>query len=254
MLDIRTTHASPRGTHASRTCPSSSWRARLACAPLAFLLCALSLPHALAQHQHHEHAAEENPARGAAQPRKLSQGRPGVIEMGSVRIEIPDVEVVDQDGKKVRFYSDLIKDKVVVMTFFFTSCTLVCPPQGRSLAKLKSRLAERFGKEVFFISVSRDPETDTPERLKSWGGQFGTGGGWTLVTGEKSVMTRLVWDFTGEGLGQQMHSPILLIGNDRTGVWTETEGLSAPEEIVKVIDSLNKPTEMNSSSTERNSP
>jgi hypothetical protein len=60
------------------------------------------------------------------------------------------------------------------------------------------------------------------------------------------VMTRLVWDFTGEGLGPQMHSPILLIGNDRSGVWTETEGLSAPEEIVKVIDSLYQTTERNS--------
>jgi protein SCO1/2 len=197
----------------------------------------LSSPHTLAQHQHHEQpAAGENAKSSTPQPWKISKGQPGVIEMGSVRIEIPDVEVRDQDGKKVRFYSDLIKDKVVVMTFFFTSCTLVCPLQGHALAKLKSSLAERFGKEVFFISVSRDPETDTPERLKNWGRQFGVGGGWTLVTGEKGVMTRLVWDFTGERLGQQMHSPILLIGNDQTGVWTEAEGLSATEELIKVIN------------------
>jgi protein SCO1/2 len=162
-----------------------------------------------------------------------------------VRIEIPDVEVLDQDGRKVRFYSDLIKDKVVVISFFFTSCTFVCPPQARALAKLKSSLTERFGKEVFFISVSKDPEIDTPARLKTWGGQFGAGGGWTLVTGEQGVMKRLVWDFTGEGLGQQMHSPILLIGNDRTGVWTEAEGLSAPEEVVKEIDKVARPAEKN---------
>jgi protein SCO1/2 len=248
MLGIRKTHATLRGTHARRARTPARRPSRLACAPLAFLLCALSSsPQALAQHQHHEqHSAEESATRAVPQPGKPAKGQPGVIEIGSVRIEIPDVEVLDQDGKKVRFYSDLIKDKVVVMTFFFTSCTLVCPPQGRALAKLKSSLAERFGKEVFFISVSRDPETDTPERLKSWGGEFGAGGGWTLVTGEKGVMTRLVWDFTGEGLGQQMHSPILLIGNDRSGVWTETEGLSAPEEIVKVIDSLYQTTERNS--------
>jgi protein SCO1/2 len=248
MLGIYTSHASPRGTHARRARSSGRWRARLAYALPAFLLCALPSSHALAQqHHHHEqHAAEENATRGTAQTGKFAKGQPGVVEMGSVRIEIPDVEVLDQDGKKVRFYSDLIKDKVVVMTFFFTSCTLVCPPQGRSLAKLKSSLAERFGKDVFFISVSRDPENDTPERLKNWGSRFGAGGGWTLVTGEKGVMTRLVWDFTGEGLGQQMHSPILLIGNDRTGVWTETEGLSAPEEIVKIIDSLSQTTERNS--------
>jgi hypothetical protein len=56
-------------------------------------------------------------------------------------------------------------------------------------------------------------------------------------------MKRLVWDFTGEGLGQQMHSPILLIGNDRTGVWAEAEGLAAPEEVVKEIDKVARPSE-----------
>jgi protein SCO1/2 len=211
---------------------------------LAGLLIAAAALGALAQHQHHEqHDAGEQTTRGAPHPEALTKGRPGVVEVGSVKIEIPDVEVLDQDGRKVRFYSDLIKDKVVVMTFFFTSCTLVCPPQGRALAKLKASLAGRFGREVFFISVSKDPEVDTPARLRSWGAQFGAGGGWTLVTGEAGVMKRLVWDFTGEGLGQQMHSPILLIGNDRTGVWTEAEGLAAPEEVIKEIDKVAAPAE-----------
>lgn len=233
---IQASHASAPRTHTRR---ARSRRTGLAHAALALLLCAPSTPHATAQHQHHEqHDAGEAATRAAPQPREPTKGRPGVVEIGSVRIEIPDVEVTDQDGRKLRFYSDLIKDKVVVITFFFTSCTLVCPPQGRALAKLKSSLAERFGSEVFFISVSKDPETDTPERLKAWSEQFGAGPGWTLVTGGKGVMTRLVWDFTGEGLGQQMHSPVLLIGNDRTGVWTEAEGLSAPEEVVREIDKV----------------
>jgi cytochrome oxidase Cu insertion factor (SCO1/SenC/PrrC family) len=233
-------------TQASQACTRLSHTAcaRGARAMLAVLLCCASPLGALAQHQHHErHDAGETTTRGAPRPGALTKGRPGVVEVGSVRIEIPDTEVLDQDGRRVRFYSDLIKGKVVVMTFFFTSCTLVCPPQGRALAKLKSSLAERFGREVFFISVSKDPETDTPARLKSWGEQFGAGGGWTLVTGEQGVMKRLVWDFTGEGLGQQMHSPILLIGNDRTGVWTEAEGLAAPEEVIREIDKVAGPAE-----------
>lgn len=211
---------------------------------LAGLIIAAPALGALAQHQHHEqHDAGDKTTRDAPRPATLSKGRPGVVEVGSVKIEIPDVEVLDQDGRKVRFYSDLIKGRVVVMTFFYTSCTLVCPPQGRALAKLKASLAERFGREVFFISVSKDPETDTPARLRNWGEQFGAGGGWTLVTGETGVMKRLVWDFTGEGLGQQMHSPILLIGNDRTGVWTEAEGLSAPAEVIREIDKVAATTE-----------
>lgn len=209
----------------------------------AVLLCAALPLQAPAQHQHHEHR-DAREAATTKRPRATTAGRPGVVDVGGVKIEIPDVEVLDQNGRKVRFYSDLIKDKVVVVSFFFTSCTFVCPPQARALTKLRSSLADRFGREVFFISVSKDPETDTPERLKTWGGQFDAGGGWTLVTGEKGVMKQLIWDFTGEGLGQQMHSAILLIGNDRTGVWTEAEGLSASEEVVKEIDKVARPAEM----------
>lgn len=211
----------------------------------AVLLGALLTLQAAAQHQHHEHrdAGEAATRATPKAPGGTTKGRPGVVDVGGVKIEIPDVEVLDQDGRKVRFYSDLIKGKVVVVSFFFTSCTFVCPPQAHALARLRSSLADRFGRKVFFISVSKDPENDTPPRLKTWGQQFDAGGGWTLVTGEKEVMKRLVWDFTGEGLGQQMHSPILLIGNDRTGVWAEAEGLSAPEEVVKQIDKIARPAE-----------
>ncbi|HYG79539.1 MAG TPA: SCO family protein, partial [Pyrinomonadaceae bacterium] len=183
---------------------------------LAVLLCAALPLQAAAQHRHHQHgdAAEASPRPAPSSSRATTKGRPGVVDVGGVKIEIPDVEVLDQDGRKVRFYSDLIKDRVVVISFFFASCTFVCPPQAHALARLRTSLADRFGREVFFVSVSKDPETDTPQRLKTWGGQFKVGGGWTLVTGGKEVMKRLVWDFTGEGLGQQMHSPILLIGND----------------------------------------
>jgi hypothetical protein len=164
-----------------------------------------------------------------------------VISIGRARLEIPDVEVLNQEGRRVRFYSDLIKGKVVVISFFFTSCTFTCPMQGRGLARLQERLAKRVGSDVFFVSVSRDPETDTPERVKQWAADYGVGPGWTLVTGEKGVMTKLVRDFTGDSPGREMHAPILLIGNDRTGVWTEAAGLSSLDALVKVIDRVAKP-------------
>lgn len=221
----------------------SSKGARLMKAAMLFLVCAVS-PHVFAQHQHtHEHhAAEKQEARG--QPTESGQqamtpGRPGVIEMGSVRLEIPDPEVLDQDGRKVRFYSDLIKDKVVVVSFFFTKCTIVCPPQTGALVKLQTRLGERLGKDVFFVSVTRDPETDTPQHLKRWGEAVGVRRGWTLVTGDEGVMSRLVSDFTGENLGQQMHNSILLIGNERAGVWTSAEALSGTERLLEIIERVN---------------
>jgi cytochrome oxidase Cu insertion factor (SCO1/SenC/PrrC family) len=224
-------HARPRGRSRGR---------RRAVAASLFLLCALLPPQALAQHQH-AHGPHTHAPRREEVPPPASAARPGVIEIGRARLDIPDVEVLDQDGRRVRFYTDLIKGRVVVMNFFFTSCTLVCPIQGRALARLRGRLGGRLGKEVFFISVSQDPATDTPERLKLWGADYAVGPGWTLVTGEEGVMTKLVRDFTGSNLGGQYHSPILLIGNDRTGRWEAAEGLSAPEELVKTIDRISGP-------------
>lgn len=206
------------------------------------LFCGFMLPTASTQQQHaHDRPGNDAALREAQKRQASSKKEPGVIEIGPARVEIPDVEVLDQKGRKVRFYSDLIKNKVVVLNFFFTSCTFVCIPQGQSLAKLKAGLAERFGKEVFFVSVSRDPETDTPQRLKRWGTGFGAGNGWTLVTGEKSVMTKLIADFTGDSLGTQMHSSILFIGNDRTGVWMETEGLAPADDIMRVVNRVAGP-------------
>jgi cytochrome oxidase Cu insertion factor (SCO1/SenC/PrrC family) len=207
------------------------------------LLCALSSPAALAQHQHaDEHsAAEPRTAHAAPGPQVPARGGPGVIKVGDGSFEIPDAELLDQNGRKVRLYSDLIKGRVVVVSFFFTTCTFICPAQGRALAKLQERLAGRLGKEVFFVSISKDPKTDKPEQLKRWGEALGVGPGWTLVTGEEGMMRKLLWDLIGELPGPRQHYPIIFIGNDRTGVWTDAGGLSARERLIGIIDRIAGP-------------
>jgi cytochrome oxidase Cu insertion factor (SCO1/SenC/PrrC family) len=164
--------------------------------------------------------------------------KPGRIEMPLMSMEIPDILLLDQNGKPVRLYSDLVKDKIVLVHFFFTKCSDVCPMQGRALMKLKSRLGQRLGRDVFVISISRDPLNDTPEELSKWGKLFGVGPGWTLATGDLPVIKKLLWDLTGEDIGQIAHESQVLIGNDRTGVWTSTDGLLLTDELVKVIDEV----------------
>ena len=193
--------------------------------------------------QHHSHGERKPPPLESTPDKVVLNNRPptpGRVELPLKSFAIPDSWLVDQNGKRVKFYSDLVKGKVVVINFFFTKCNDVCPMQGRAIAKLKNRLGDRVGRDVFFVSVSKDPTNDTVERLSKWGKAYDVSAGWTLVTGDEAVIKKLLWDFGGEQLGQGNHESVLLIGNDQTGKWTSSDGLLFPEDIVKVIDEVSR--------------
>jgi protein SCO1/2 len=163
------------------------------------------------------------------------------LDIGGVgKIKIPDLVLRDQNGRRVRFYSDLIKDKVVVLSFFYTSCAYTCTMQGKSFSRLQSLLGERLGKSVFLISVSTDPAKDSPAQLKAWGEHYDVHSGWTLVTGEQAEMNRLLIPFTGSPAGGGMHTPTTFIGNDRTGVWASAAGVFTPADLLKVVNAISQ--------------
>jgi protein SCO1 len=169
--------------------------------------------------------------------------RTGAVTIGKIQIEIPDLLVVDQNGVKRRFYSDLIKDKIVVLSFFFTSCPSFCPAMNLTLTKLQTSLGDRIGKDVFLVTVTKDPETDTPARLKAWGKGLHIKSGWTMVTGDVNAIGKIVLDFTGDGLGQDSHNTIFIIGNDKTGSWADLSGYSSPDDLRRQIDAVTAPPE-----------
>jgi len=102
-----------------------------------------------------------------------------------VQVTVPDLTVVNQSGEKLRFNSDVIENRVAVVTSFFTSCTAFCPLTEERLSRLAKGLGDRMGKDVVFVSVSVDPKRDTPQKMKAWAEKFHIGPGWTLVSGQK---------------------------------------------------------------------
>src|SRR5215510_5248463 len=96
---------------------------------------------------------------------------------------IPNLPVITQDGKTVRFYDDLVKGKIVIVSFIYTSCTDICPITTARLTQLEEKLGDLVGRDVFLLSMTVDPENDTPERLKEYSEAFQTGPGWSFVTG-----------------------------------------------------------------------
>jgi len=162
-------------------------------------------------------------------------------EGGSVSVrQIPDVRVTDQHGKQLNFFSDLIAGKVVAINFVFTSCTAICRPLTATFRRVQQELGEEVGKNVYLISVSVDPTTDTPERLREFAEKFKAGPGWTFVTGDASDIDAILRAF-GVGItNKNDHTPMVLIGSEAKGVWTRAYGLSSPVELAKLITEVSK--------------
>ena len=151
-----------------------------------------------------------------------------------------DVELINQDGQKMRFYSDVLKDKVVVINTFFTSCTGVCPPINRNLEKVQEVLGDRLGKDAFLISISVDPETDTPSRLKEYSRRFHARPGWIFLTGKKENVDWAVYKLGQYVEAKEGHTNIIIIGNEPKGLWKKAFGLAKADELMKIVeDALN---------------
>ncbi len=154
------------------------------------------------------------------------------------KANIPDVEVLDQEGNALHFYSDLIKGKTVAINFIFTNCTTICPPLAATFARVQKEMGDKVGKDVHFISISVDPLTDTPERLKAWGAKFKAGTGWTFVTGTKPEMDKLLNALGASVSRREDHTPAVIIGNDAKGVWTRTYGLARTPVMIGLIEDV----------------
>ena len=148
---------------------------------------------------------------------------------------ITNVTVVDQDGKRIDFYEDLVKGRVVAINFIYTTCKAICPMQGNQFARLQTMLGDRVGKDVLLISISADPEADSTEKVKAWLSHFGAKQGWTFVTGEKIEIDRLSRALTGDQARTGNHSPAIFIGNYDRGLWRRVYGLAEPERLTGMI-------------------
>lgn len=147
---------------------------------------------------------------------------------------IPDVRVYDQNGARINFYADLVKGKTVAINFIFTTCTTICPPLTATFRRVQREL-KASGVEAQMISISVDPATDTPERLRDFAAKFGAEPGWTFVTGDKREIDSLLRAFGVAVADKNDHTPMILIGNDAANVWTRAYGLSSPVSLMEII-------------------
>ncbi len=150
----------------------------------------------------------------------------------------PDVPLVDQHGETLRFYSDLLKGRVVVIDTIFADCGGVCPMMTERFAKVQAKLGDRVGRDVTLISITVDPANDTPEKLRGYAERVGAKPGWHFLTGDKANL-----DLVLKRLGQyvesrEAHSNLFIIGNEATGLWKKAFGLAPVEDVIAVVESV----------------
>jgi cytochrome oxidase Cu insertion factor (SCO1/SenC/PrrC family) len=159
-------------------------------------------------------------------------------------VTIPDVTLTDQDGKSVRFVSDLIRGKVFAISFSFTRCKGVCPLLGAYCGRLRKLLDEQKTDGVIVITVSVDPDGDTPEALATWARQFGAGPGWSLVTGPRRDVERLLKALGAFAADKNQHPQNVLIGDGRafrfddagaSGEVRRLGGLGNPRDTARIL-------------------
>lgn len=139
---------------------------------------------------------------------------------------LPNAPVVTQEGSTVRFYDDLIKGRTVLISFIYTSCPTICPVVTARLAQVQDKLGDALGRDISFISISIDPETDTPAKLKAYARTFGAGAGWTFVTGDGPTIAMLRHKLGERSRKLVEHNNTVLLYNDVTGEWSRDSAFS----------------------------
>jgi len=173
-----------------------------------------------------------------ALPQTTQQPSASTTGQNSAEKYFTNVELTNQDGQKMRLYSDILKGRVVVINSFFSTCQGACLPLIRNMRQLQDMLGDKVGKEVYLVSISVDPTVDTPARLKEFAKKFGSKPGWFFLSGDKANV-----EIALKKLGQyvedkQDHSSIFIIGNEATGLWKKAFGLSKPDDLFKVVESV----------------
>jgi protein SCO1/2 len=161
----------------------------------------------------------------------------GQDQLAPVSLSVPDIEVVNQDGRHVRFNSQVVEGRIAIVTGFFTTCSSMCPITQEKLSQVAKLLGPRLGKDVVIVSVSVDAENDTPARMKDWAEKFHTGPGWTLLSGNRTEVDTLL-----KSLGlfvelRQRHQSALMIGSAATG-WIRVSSWTSSEKLAKLAETL----------------
>lgn len=151
--------------------------------------------------------------------------------------DIPDATLVDVNGNKVSLRSELDSGKPVVVNFIFTSCTAICPVMSVTFSQVQRALGAEMSK-LRMVSISIDPEYDTPARLKEYAARHDAGPDWHMLTGKKETILAVARAFDAWRGDKMNHTPSTYLRAGANKPWVRLDGFASPAEIVREYRSL----------------
>lgn len=160
---------------------------------------------------------------------------------------LPNVTLTTHEGRKVKFYDDLMKDKIVILNFMYVKCDGKCPGTTANLVKLQQLLGDRIGKDIFMYSITLDPERDKPEVLNRYAKAYRTKPGWLFLTGDSKDVELLRRSLGFIDLDpardaiRSNHIGMLRYGNEPMQLWAGCPGTMPPSKIAHLIGLVDWP-------------
>ena len=188
---------------------------------------------------HDAHRQGEPPKDNAVSASQAPREKvPRRLDEGEQRRYFTDTMLLDQDGREMRFYTDALRGKIVLISFIYTSCTDICPILMHNLTDVQDQLGDRFGKDVFFVSISVDPEDDTPEELRKYAERYNARPGWIFLTGPKKDVDAVIKRFGEFQEDFEDHSMMFVLGDVKNARWSKMRADQPPGAVLPRIRDL----------------
>lgn len=164
--------------------------------------------------------------------------KPGILSRSIFDVSAPNVTLVDMNGANVMLHDVLDSRSPVILNFIFTTCTTICPVQSAAFRQVQEKLGSKVN-HVRMVSISIDPENDTPAKLKDYAKRFSVGPQWKLLTGslDNSIAVQKAFAvFAGDKMDQKAVTFLKAKGSANS--WVRLDGLIDAQDIVKEFDKL----------------
>jgi protein SCO1/2 len=198
--------------------------------------CAALVAMPVAAHEHHDGASDEHAQHAQHEQHEQhehhhhAEATPGYARRVA-SYTLPAVSLQRTDGVTAKFPQELDDGRPVMVDFIYTSCTAICPILSQTFSEVQRRLGAE-GDQVHMVSISIDPEEDTPQRLAAYARRFDAGRQWSFYTGTVAASVSLQKAFQAYFGDKMHHRPITFLRAAPGQPWVRLEGFASPQEVL----------------------